>query len=120
VPTGGEPNQLVIGDLNGDGKPDLVIADASATGNAIVLFQDRLTRGSSSRRRSSRPATAPRRSDRDLNGDGAPDIVAATSDASGNNGAGLHLLPERHQSGTFPAPVTVPAGTAPGGQDRGL
>src|SRR5256885_16760350 len=40
VTTGGQPNQVLIGDINGDGKPDLVLADDSATGGAIVLFQD--------------------------------------------------------------------------------
>ena len=27
VTTGGAPNQVVIGDINGDGQPDLVLAD---------------------------------------------------------------------------------------------
>ena len=40
VVTGGQPNQVVIGDLNGDGKPDLVVADLSPKGNAIVLLQN--------------------------------------------------------------------------------
>ena len=40
VSSGGQPNQVVIGDLNGDGKPDLALADESGNGNVIVLFQD--------------------------------------------------------------------------------
>lgn len=114
VPTGGEPNQLVIGDLNGDSRPDLVIADASTSGNAIVLFQDpanpgqflpptKLATGNST------AAVAIG----DLNGDGAPDIVAATSDASGNNGAVYIFYQNAASAGTFLAAVTVPAGAQP-------
>ncbi|HTD13219.1 MAG TPA: hypothetical protein VK676_14230, partial [Steroidobacteraceae bacterium] len=39
IATGGAPNQVAIGSLNG-GNPDIVVADASASGNVIVLFHD--------------------------------------------------------------------------------
>ena len=38
--TGGQPNQVVSADLNGDGRPDLVFADLSTSGNAMVMLQD--------------------------------------------------------------------------------
>jgi hypothetical protein len=45
--TGGAPNQVVIADVDGDGKQDLVLADFN--GNVIVLTRMRRTRGSSQR-----------------------------------------------------------------------
>jgi FG-GAP-like repeat/FG-GAP repeat len=115
VTTGGQPNQVVIGDINGDGKPDLVIADASATGNAIVLFQDPANPG-----QFLAPMNLPINANSaaavaigDLNGDGAPDIVAATFDANGNNGAIYIFYQNVATRGTFLAPVTFPAGAQP-------
>ena len=115
VTTGGQPNQVVIGDINGDGKPDLVIADASATGNAIVLFQDPANPG-----QFLAPMKLPINANSaaavaigDLNGDGAPDIVAATFDANGNNGAIYIFYQNAATRGTFLAAVTFPAGAQP-------
>jgi hypothetical protein len=115
VATGGQPNQVLSGDINGDGKPDLVLADASATGGAIVLFQDPANPG-----KFLAPMTLAVNANSaaavtigDLNGDGAPDIVAATSDANGNNGAIYVFYQNATTRGTFLAPVTVPAGAQP-------
>jgi len=115
VATGGQPNQVASGDINGDGKPDLVLADASATGGAIVLFQDPANPGKflapMTLAVSANSAAAVTIGD--LNGDGAPDIVAATSDANGNNGAIYVFYQNATTRGTFLAPVTVPAGAQP-------
>ena len=114
VTTGGQPNQVLIGDINGDGKPDLVLADESLPGSAIVLFQDPANPA-----QFLAPVKLPINNNRtaavaigDLNGDGAPDIVAATFDANGNNGA-VYVFYQNAARGTFLAPVTFPAGAHP-------
>ena len=112
--TGGQPNQVVAGDLNGDGKPDLVLADMSSSGNVIVLMADAANPGKFlAPMELPTNLTTPSVAVADLNGDGAPDIVAATFDASGNNGAVTIFYQNPHQRGTFQAPVSFPAGAQP-------
>lgn len=114
VTTGGMPNQVVIADLNGDGKPDLVLADMSSTGGAIVLLADPANPGKFvAPLNLSTGRSTPSVAVGDVNGDGLPDIVAATSDASGNNGAVYVFLQSASQRGTFAAPVVYPAGAQP-------
>jgi hypothetical protein len=115
VATGGQPNQVLIADVNGDGKPDLILADTSASGGVIVLFQDPANPG-----KFLAPVKLPVGANSaaavaigDLNGDHAPDIVAATSDANGNNGAVYVFYQNAATRGTFLAPVTFPAGAQP-------
>jgi hypothetical protein len=114
VVTGGQPNQVVVGDLNGDGKPDLVVADLSPEGNAIVLLQNPAAPGTFLE-----PVDLPTGNYTsgvaigDLNGDGKPDIVAATYDANGNNGAVYIFFQSPTTPGTFLAPVSYPAGAQP-------
>ncbi|MFZ1100722.1 MAG: VCBS repeat-containing protein [Steroidobacteraceae bacterium] len=114
VVTGGQPNQVVIGDLNGDGKPDLVVADLSPKGNAIVLLQNPAAPGTFMN-----PVDLPTGNYTsgvaigDLNGDGKPDIVAATYDSNGNNGAVYVFFQSPTSPGTFLAPVSYPAGAQP-------
>lgn len=113
VPTGGAPNQVVVGDINGDGKPDLVLADLSASGGVILLLQDAANPG-----KFLAPVTLPTGSVAssvaigDLNGDGKPDIVAATYDGGGNNGM-VYVFYQSAQPGSFAAAVKFPAGAQP-------
>ncbi len=122
VPTGGQPNQVVscdphaavACDLTGNGKPALVLADMSSSGNAIVLLADPANPGKFLAPMNLRTGlTTPSVAVADLNGDGAPDIVAATSDSSGDNGAVMIFYQDPGKRGTFSAPVSFPAGAQP-------
>lgn len=112
VTTGGEPNQVVSADINGDGFPDLVFADMS--GNVIVLLQNSASPGTFEAPTSL--ATGGQTASvavGDLNGDGKPDIVATVFDNNGNNGQVLVFLQSASTPGTFATGVSYPAGAQP-------
>jgi len=103
--TGGGPHSVAIGDLNGDGKPDLAAANFDA-GSVSVL----LNGGDGSFRVSHDYATADRTASvaiADLNGDSAPDLVAAVAETDT-----LAVLLNKGD-GTFPAPVSYATGHYP-------
>ncbi len=112
--TGGQPNQVVSGDINGDGKPDLVFADLSTSGNAIVLLQDAAHPGQFlPPLKLSTGNLTPSVAIGDLNGDGLPDVVAADYDSNGNNGQVTIFLQNPAGPGTFLPAVTFAAGAQP-------
>jgi len=120
VNTGGLPNQVVIGDLSGTSpagqcapRCDLVLADLSASGNVIVLKHTATPGTFMSAMNLPTGVVVTSVQIGDLNHDGLPDIVAATYDDNGNNGAVYVFLQNKAKPGTFLPPVTFPAGAQP-------
>ncbi len=103
--TGTAPSSVTIGDLNGDGKPDLVVADGSGVS---LLFQDPNTPGSFLPRMAldvgsvtSSVAIA------DFNGDGKPDLATTTATSV------VVVLQDATKGGTFLNPTSYQAGLQP-------
>ena len=114
INTGGAPNQVVVADVNGDGLPDIVLADFSVSGGVILLLQDAGNPGQFlAPARLATAATTASVAVGDLNGDGVPDLVATGYDNYGNNGAVYVFYQVAAQPGTFVAPVSFPAGAGP-------
>lgn len=107
-PTGPLPHNVAIGDLNGDGRPDLAVADATGIS---ILFQNPGMPGSflppTTVAVASPPLLASSVAIGDLNGDGKADLVAT---------AGLRvvvLLQNATTPGTFSPPTSYGAGDQP-------
>jgi hypothetical protein len=112
--TDGQPNQVVSGDINGDGVPDLVFADMSASGNAVVVLQDATHPGQFlTPLKLATGAMTPSVAVADLNGDGLADVVAADFDSNGNTGQVTLFFQNPASPGTFQAAVNFPAGAQP-------
>ena len=112
--TGGQPNQVVSGDLNGDGVPDLVFADLSSTGNAVVVLQDATHPGQFlAPLNLPTGGMTPSVAVGDLNGDGKADVVAVHFDTNGNNGQATVFFQNSASPGTFQAAVNFAAGAQP-------
>jgi len=84
--TGTNPTSVSIGDINGDGKPDLAISNTGS--NTVSIFHNRSDSGLISftpkvdKTTGSNPYSV---SIGDLDGDGKPDIAAANSNSTANS-----------------------------------
>ena len=112
VPTGGTPNQVVIGDVNGDGLPDLVLADLLAASSCCC--RTRRTRASSSPRLTCRTATSASSRRRSPTSTATARWTSWPPVPTASATAGVvPLLPGRRDAGSFLTPVTIPAGAGP-------
>ena len=121
---GVDPNSVAVGDFNGDGKPDLVVANAGNldTGNTVSVLLNTMSAGATV------PAFAPQVTFAagggpnsvaavDINGDGRPDLAVAnysdnTVSVLLNTTTPLTAVPtfagqQTFTAGSFPASVAV-------------
>jgi hypothetical protein len=120
--TGAMTSSVAIGDLNGDGHPDIVTANFDSNGNngsVTIFFQNASSPGTFAAGVSF-PAGAQPQAVRiaDVNGDGLPDLIVANrgpgTDGTGTPGVSV-LLQDATHPGSFLAPVTY--STPPGAID---
>lgn len=128
LPAGSQPNDVQIADLNGDGLPDLIVADNK--GFVLYLLQNPASPGTFQSAVSlpiSNPAIVAEGSAfitrgisvavGDLNGDGLPDIAitsfdgeASVTDVGGDNGMVFIFFQDPSNPGTFiSTPTTITA-----------
>lgn len=114
LPTGGAPFDVAVGDIDGDGADDLLIASFESAGSVFVAYQDLLTPGQFGapiRLPVSRPSTSVAIAD--INGDGRLDVAATVQDADGSDGAVVILIQDSLVSRQFLAPGEFSVGTEP-------
>jgi uncharacterized protein (TIGR03437 family) len=104
---------LAVGDLNGDGIPDVVTAINGATSNQVAVLLGIGNGSFKSAVPSNTGTSAPEILIRDMNGDGKPDLLLADccglSEASflAGNGDGTFLAELRFSSGPNPAALAT-------------
>ena len=102
--TGSDPLALAVGDLNGDGRSDIAVAD-STSGNVSILMQDGSNPGQFLPQTKIHVGGFPSGiAIADIDGDGRSDIAIA----AGNPGIRILFQDPSGPSGTFLAPVTLP------------
>jgi len=108
------PNNVAVGDLNGDGLADIAVADQGTGANVYVLFQDTANHGHFLAPITlSNPNPVSSVAIGDVNGDGLGDVVATSYDRYGDNGKASVLLQNASSHGTFMTRVDYAAGSVP-------
>src|SRR5436189_63435 len=106
--TGTNPSSIAVADLTRSGSLDLVIANYAS--GSVSVFMHGSTPGSYMPAVTVTTGGLPNQV---VIGDGKPDVVAATSDASGNNGAVYVFYQSATSPGTFLGARVFPAGARP-------
>jgi hypothetical protein len=109
INVGGHPNDVQMADINGDGLPDLIVADD--TGQVTYLIQNSASPGTFL------PGVSLPITNRgisvavgDLNGDGLPDLAVTSFDVNGDFGLVTIYFQDPGHPGTFlPTPTTIVA-----------
>ena len=108
---GASPFSVTIADLNGDGKPDLVVANGNSTSNvstiSVLLGSGNGTFASQQTYNTGNGSNPVSVTVADVNGDGIPDLVVVNS---GSNSVGVLI---GNGNGTFAAQKTYATGSAP-------
>ncbi|HZV36079.1 MAG TPA: immunoglobulin domain-containing protein, partial [Verrucomicrobiae bacterium] len=120
LPSGSGPNKVVIADIDGDGKPDLIVSDDY--GSSISVYRNISTNGVLGTNSFAMPVTLPATSGQyspwglvvaDVDGDGKPDIIVTDDSLPLISIYRNTSTPGSLSSNSFAARVDLPAGNTP-------
>jgi len=111
-PVGTAPSAIVVGDFNGDGKPDLAVANLGSSNVSVLVNKGD---GTFLAAVTSSAGTAPQAmAAGDFNGDSRLDLVLINQGTPPSGAGGAVFLLPGNNDGTFQAPVQIAANEFPG------